>query len=110
MINDIEQGHFPLTGKQKKFLKALGHHLTPLILIGKEGLTDNVLKAARQELLARELIKVKIGNNSSLDKNEASILLPEATESILIQLLGKTLLLYKENPKIGKEHRIVLPL
>lgn len=98
-----------LTGKQKKFLKGLGHHLAPLVSIGKEGLTENVLKATKQELLARELIKVKIGNNSHIDKQEAAELIPEATESILVQLIGKTLLLYKENPKIDKEHRISLP-
>lgn len=98
-----------LTGKQKKFLKGLGHHLDPLISIGKEGLTENVLKATKQELLARELIKVKISNSSSINKNEAAELLPEATESTLVQLIGKTLLIYKENPKIDKEHRISLP-
>lgn len=98
-----------LSGKQKKFLKGLGHHLDPLISIGKEGLTENVLKATKQELLARELIKVKISNSSSINKNEVAELLPEATESTLIQLIGKTLLIYKENPKIDKEHRISLP-
>lgn len=98
-----------LTGKQKKFLKGLGHHLAPIVSIGKEGLTANVLKAAQQELLARELIKVKIGNSSSMNKKEAADLLPEATASTLVQLIGKTLLLYKKNPKIDKEHRIALP-
>lgn len=100
---------FTLTGKQKKILKGLGHHLAPLVAIGKEGLTDNVIKAIKQELLVRELIKVKIANSSSLNKQEAAELLPEVTESSLVQLIGKTLLLYKENPKIDKEHRITLP-
>jgi len=108
-MNDIDQISCVLTGKQKKFLKGLGHHLTPLVSIGKEGLTDNVLKATRQELLARELIKVKIGNNSALSKDKAAELLPESTESTLVQLLGKTLLLYKENSLKEKEHRILLP-
>jgi len=98
-----------LTGKQKKFLKGLGHHLAPLISIGKEGLTENVIKATKQELLTRELIKIKIGNNSSINKQKAAELLPEATESTLVQLIGKTLLLYKENLKVDKEHRISVP-
>jgi RNA-binding protein len=109
MSTDSDQITNPLTGKQRKFLKGLGHHLTPLISIGKEGLTDNVLKATSQELLARELIKVKIGNNSTVNKHAVMELLPQATGSILVQLLGKTLLLYKENPKIEKDHRIALP-
>ena len=98
-----------LTAKQKKFLKGLGHHLAPLISIGKEGLTVNVLKATQQELLARELIKVKIANSSLISKQEAAELLPQATESTLVQLIGKTLLIYKENPTIDKERRISLP-
>ncbi|MFH2124361.1 MAG: ribosome assembly RNA-binding protein YhbY [Pseudomonadota bacterium] len=109
MTNKEDQTTVILTGKQKKFLKGLGHHLTPLVSIGKEGITENVLKATRQELFLRELIKVKIGNNSSINKQEAADFLPTSTESALVQLIGKTLLLYKENPTINKEHRIVLP-
>jgi RNA-binding protein len=109
-MTDKEEKIAPtLTGKQKKFLKGLGHHLSPLISIGKEGLTENVFKATRQELLLRELIKVKIGTNSDIKKQEAADLLPAATDSTLVQLIGKTLLLYKENPTIDKEHRISLP-
>ena len=109
MTNQEDKLPSALTGKQKKFLKGLGHHLAPLVSIGKEGLTENVIKATKQELLVRELIKVKIANSSSLNKQEAAELLPEASESTLVQLIGKTLLLYKENPKIDKEHRISLP-
>jgi len=109
MPTNIEQLPLTLTGRQKKILKGLGHHLTPLICIGKEGMTDNVLKATQQELFARELIKVKIGNNSTLNKNEAAELMPQVTESTLVQLIGKTLLLYKENLEIEKGQRIILP-
>lgn len=109
MTDQEEKIAVTLTGKQKKFLKGLGHHLSPLISIGKEGLTENVFKATRQELLIRELIKVKIGTNSNTKKQEAAEALPAATDSTLVQLIGKTLLLYKENPKIDKEQRISLP-
>ncbi len=109
MTNPDDKIALTLTGKQKKFLKGLGHHLAPLISIGKEGLTENVIKATKQELLTRELIKIKIGNSSIINKQEAAELLPEATESTLVQLIGKTLLIYKENKKVDKEHRISLP-
>lgn len=109
MTKNNEYVPLTLTGKQKKTLKGLGHHLIPLICIGKEGMTDKVLKAARQELFTRELIKVKIGNNSNLNKNVAAELMPQVTESTLVQLIGKTLLLYKENPTIEREQRIILP-
>lgn len=110
MIQDPEEQKLPpLTTKQRKFLKALGHHLEPLISIGKEGMTDNVVRASLQELTARELIKIKIASNSQVDKKVAAEFMPAATESHLVQIIGKTLLLYKENPKKNKEQRIVLP-
>jgi len=52
---------------------------------------------------------VKIGNNSGLEKNETAAILSEATHSSLVQLIGKTLLLYRKNPKRPREERIVLP-
>lgn len=98
-----------LNGRQKKFLKGLAHSLSPVILIGKEGITEGLIAATDLELLRHELIKVKIGNNSGLEKNETAAILSEATHSSLVQLIGKTLLLYRKNPKRSKEERIVLP-
>lgn len=98
-----------LTAKQKKYLKGLGHKLSALILIGKEGLSGNIVDATQKELLHHELIKVKIGNNSEVTKQEASEKLPGLTQSTLVQLIGKTLLLYKKNPKRPKDKRIILP-
>ncbi len=98
-----------LTVKQKKFLKGLAHPLSPVVIIGKEGVTGGVVETIRNELLYRELIKVKIGNNSDVGKAEAAELLPEKTASSLVQLIGKTIILYKANPKRQRDKRIVLP-
>ena len=105
-----KEGTLPvLSGRQKKFLKGLGHVLSPVILIGKEGITEGLVAATEIELSRHELIKIKIGNNSGLEKNATGQILSEATASSLVQLIGKTLLLYKKNPKRTKEERIVLP-
>lgn len=98
-----------LSNKQIKHLRGLGHKLSPLVLIGKEGLSDNILQAVETELDNHELIKVKIGTNSSVDKKNAAETVPEATGSVLVQLIGKTLLLYRANPKRPKDKRIFLP-
>ncbi len=98
-----------LTSKQKKHLKGLGHSLSPLILIGKEGMSKSLVEATRSELINHELIKVKVGQNSGITKHEAAETIPELTKSHLVQLIGKTLLLYKENPKRKKESKIILP-
>lgn len=98
-----------LNQKQIKYLRGLGHKLTPLVLIGKEGLNESVITAVKTELLHHELIKVKIGTNSSVNKQEAGESIPQASGALLVQLIGKTLLLYKPNPKRPKEKRIKIP-
>lgn len=99
----------PLTNQQKKYLRGLGHHLTPLVYIGKEGLAESVIEAVKTALVSHELIKVKIVNTSSVNKHEAAEFVPEKTASSLVQLIGKTLLIYRKNPKRKKEDQIKLP-
>lgn len=110
MSKKEEQSTVPqLSNKQVKYLRGLGHSLSALVLIGKEGITDKLIKSAKTELLNHELIKAKVGTNSSVNKNEAAQILPQATNSTLVQFIGKTLLLYKPNPKRPKDKRIILP-
>jgi RNA-binding protein len=98
-----------LTTRQKQFLKGLAHPLNPLVQIGKEELTPGVIECIKTELLNHELIKVKIGSNCGLDKHKSSQQIAEQTNSELVQLIGKTIILYKSNPKRDKEKRINLP-
>jgi RNA-binding protein len=97
-----------LNARQKKYLKGLGHHLSPVVLIGKEGISPKLIEATVLELKNHELIKIKIGNNSGVAKQDAVQTLTAATGGELVQLIGKSLLLYKENPEKPKDKRIVL--
>jgi len=109
-MNEItEQSIFVLTARQKKFLKGLGHDLPPVILVGKEGMSERLIGATDLELARHELIKIKIGSNSGLEKHETAGSLAAATKSTLVQLLGKTVLLYRKNPERPKEKQLVLP-
>jgi RNA-binding protein len=110
MIKEKKKKEPPvLSSKQKKYLKGLGHSLTPLVLIGKEGITENLTEAVSKELQHHELIKVKVGTNSEVSKHEAAERLPLLTSSSLVQLIGKTVLLYRRNPKRKKDERITIP-
>lgn len=109
MTEKEKRGATDLSNAQKKFLRGLGHHLTPLVYIGREGIVENVIEAIDTALLSHELVKVKIVNTSSVSKHEASIHLPEQTASQLVQLIGKTLLLYRKNHKRKKEDQIKIP-
>ena len=89
------------TGKQRRALRALGHHLRPVVQVGQDDVSDGVVGAVVQALLDHELIKVKVGEGSGLDRKEAAALLAEKTGSELnpIQVLGRTILLYKRHPE-----------
>jgi len=98
-----------LSGKQKKYLKALAHPLNPVVWLGKDGLSVQAIGTVDLELARHELIKVKIGANSGLEKGETAITLANATGSHLVQAIGKIIVLYKENPKRPREERIRPP-
>jgi len=94
-----------LTGKQVRFLRGLGHHLLPVVMVGKEGITGPVLASTEEALAAHELIKVKLQEGCLLDRHEAASLLAEKTGAGIAQVLGKTILLFRQ----GEKPRITLP-
>jgi RNA-binding protein len=98
-----------LNSKQKKFLKGLGHSLSPVVAIGKGGLGEKIVKATVLELSRHELIKIKVGKSSPVSKQETAELLVTESESSLVQIIGNTILLFKKNPKLNKDKQIKLP-
>jgi len=99
----------PLTGKQKKFLRGLSHHLDQNVILGKEGLTDNLITSCQEAIQAHELVKIKLGQNCPLPRKEAAEALAERTGTHLIQLIGKTVVLYRPNPELPPTKAIELP-
>ena len=95
-----------LTGKQRRHLRALGHHLTAVVQVGHEGVTDAVVKQTEAQLEAHELIKVKVSENAPEGRKDAAAQLAERTKSHLAQVLGRTALLYRRRKK---DPAIVLP-
>jgi len=85
----------PLTGKQRRALRAKGHHLEPVVIAGQSGVTEGSLSALSQALDDHELIKVKI-NEGPETRHEAAAHMAEGTGAELVQLLGRTALLFKQ--------------
>jgi RNA-binding protein len=85
----------PLTGKQRRALRAQGHHLEPVVIVGQSGVTEGILGAVSQALNDHELIKVKI-NEGPETRQEAAQRMAEGTGAELVQLLGRTALLFKK--------------
>ncbi len=98
-----------LTGKQTRYLRGMGHSLEPKVIVGREGISDNLLQSANDALSAHELIKIKLGQNCPLNKNDAAKQLAGQTGASLVQLIGKTILLYLANPKLKKKEKIRIP-
>ncbi|MEA3547546.1 MAG: YhbY family RNA-binding protein [Thermodesulfobacteriota bacterium] len=98
-----------LTSRQTRYLRGLGHHLSPVAMIGREGLSHSLIGSVNQVLLAHELIKIKVQDNSPLDRKEAATELAGLTGSSLVQVLGKTALLYRENPDRAIDKKIRFP-
>ena len=91
--------------KTKKELKALAHHLNPVVMTGANGLTDAVHEAIDEALSAHELIKIKLNAN---DRDERTAMLESVLarhRAELIQKIGHTATIYREapNPAIADE-------
>jgi RNA-binding protein len=95
-----------LTGKQKRFLRSQAHHLNPIFQVGKGGVNENMVKQINDALEARELIKVSVLQNCEEDKSEVAEQLVMGTKAELVQMIGNTIILYKES---AKNKQIVLP-
>ncbi|MDF2680655.1 MAG: RNA-binding protein [Brevibacillus sp.] len=86
-----------LTGKQKRFLRAEAHHLAPIFQVGKGGVNENMITQIKEALEVRELIKVAILQNNNDDKHEVAEDLAAGAGAELVQLIGHTVVLYKES-------------
>jgi len=95
-----------LRGKQKRYLRGLGHGLQPTVFIGKEGISPAAIRAAKEAHYQHELIKIRLERGCSVPRQEAAQQLAAGTESHLVQILGRTVLLYRPDPE---EPQIQLP-
>lgn len=98
-----------LTGKQKSYLRSLGSTMNPIVQIGKTGVSDTLLDSAREALVARELIKVKVLQNCVEEPKVALGDLATAVAAELVQVIGRNGLLYKRNRNPEKKNKIELP-
>ena len=88
-----------LKGKQKRQLRALANHLSPIFQVGKSGVNSDMIQGIRDALEKRELLKVSILQNCEEDKDEVAKILSERTSSELVQVIGHTIVLYKQSSK-----------
>ncbi|MBE5964752.1 MAG: ribosome assembly RNA-binding protein YhbY [Lachnospira sp.] len=86
-----------MTTKQRAYLKGLAMNIEPIFQIGKSSLSPELTKAVSEALEARELIKISVLNNCMDDPRELAQMLAERTNSQVVQVIGKKIVLYKES-------------
>ena len=92
-----------ITGKQRAYLRSLAQKITPIFQIGKNGIEETFLVQIEQALEKRELIKIKVLENSGMETREASDIICSKIGCEGIQAIGNKIVLYKKsknNPKI----------
>ena len=94
-----------LTTKQRQFLKGLAHHLSPVVMLGGNGLTEGVLAESDNALNHHELIKVKIAGADREVKQLIIDAIVRETNAVNVQTLGHVLVLYRQSD----DKKITLP-
>lgn len=91
-----------MNSRQRAYLKSLASNLSPVFQIGKSTLTPEITEAVRECFNTHELIKLTVLNNCTEDPNEIAQILAERTGSLVVQVIGKKIVLYKEDKKNKK--------
>ena len=95
-----------ITGKQRSYLKKLAHDLDPIVFIGKNDLTENIIKEIDSLLELRELVKVKIQEGSLLDAKDTANEVADMLGAEFVQAIGRKFVLYR---RAKDDPQIVLP-
>ena len=91
-----------LTSKQRAQLRGIANSIDTIVHIGKDGITENLIKQANDALLAREIIKCRVLENSMLTAREACEELSRATHSEQVQVIGTKFVLFRFQPDLSK--------
>jgi len=96
-----------LTSSQRKYLRKLGHHIDPVIIIGKQGVTDMLVRAVSEALEHHELVKIRF-NEFKDEKRAMTAEIERRTGCHVAGMIGHVALLYKEHHDEDKR-KIVFP-
>ena len=94
LVEELSPG---MTGKQRRHLRALAHDLNPVVMVGQKGITAGLVEQVEAQILAHELIKVKVHDADEMD--EVARQLHVATGASLVQSIGKNLIFFKPHPE-----------
>lgn len=91
-----------LNSKQRSLLRALSNRLDTIMQVGKGGITENLLSTVSDALEARELIKLRVLENSPESARAAANQIAEAVGADVVSVVGTRFVLYRESKKNKK--------
>lgn len=92
-----------MKGRERAELRAEAHHLDPTVHVGQQGLSPSLISSLDDALRTRELVKIKLGNKDDVKAKDVANSLALATNSAVVQVIGRTATLFRENPEIEKK-------
>ena len=99
----------PFTTKQIAHLRGLAHSLSPVVMIGNNGLTENVLKEIDLNLNAHELIKIQVAGDDRDVRKAIYAEICTKTNAIAVHHIGKQLVVYRKSDTIKESAKVVIP-
>jgi RNA-binding protein len=93
----------PISSKERAELRAEAHHLSPLVHVGHQGLTDALLQTLDDALRTHELVKVALAKTTDVKPKDASHQLAEKLGADVVQTIGRTCTLYRHNPDLKRK-------
>lgn len=97
-----------ITSKQRAYLRKISHELEPIFQIGKDGVTDTLIKGVDEALEKREILKVHILESALLDTKETCNYMTQQLGAEPVQAIGNKFILYRRAEDV-KKRRIELP-
>ena len=91
-----------LTSKERAELRAHAHHLPVTVHVGHQGVTDTVRQSLDDALRTKELVKIQFSKNADTKSRDAANELARAVSAEVVQTIGRTATLFRENPELRK--------
>ena len=92
-----------ITGRERAQLRAEAHHLDPLVHVGGQGITPSLLQSLDDALRTRELVKIQLGRPIEERPRAVAERLARETGAVVVQVIGRTATLYRENPELERK-------
>ena len=98
-----------LTTRQIAHLRGIAHSLSPVVMIGNNGLTENVIKEIDLNLNAHELIKIQVAGDDRDARKTIYADICAKSNAIAVHHIGKQLVIYRKSDTIKESAKVVIP-